>query len=147
MEKKQTIKTVIAAILVLVMLITVIQAVVKVKKGRSRARRPKAVQQEVTVITPSDLSVKIEEKQEKRQAWGQDPFTGRSIISGFGRSTSFKLNGIIPDKLNPQESFAIIDNSIVRVGDVLGDSGMKVIEIKEREVILSDGTKEMKLRF
>lgn len=147
MEKKQTIKTIIAAILVLLMFIFVIRAVVKVKKGRSRARRPKAVQQEVTVITPSDISVKIEGKQEKQQAWGLDPFTGRSIVSGFGKSTSFKLNGIIPDKLNPQDSLAIIDNSIVRVGDVLGESGMKVIDIKEHEVILSDGTKEMRLKL
>jgi hypothetical protein len=147
MAKKQTIKTVIAVILVLGMFVAIINAVVTVRKGRSRARRPRAAQQEVTVITPSDLSVKIEGQEEKQQTWGQDPFTGRSIISGFGRSASFTLNGIIPDEDNPQNSLAIIDNSIVRMGDVLGDTGMKVIEIKENEVILSDGDKEMRLKL
>ncbi len=146
-QNKQIGKLIVAVILVVAMIIMMTNTIVKIKRTRSR-RRPQAVQEAAPVISGGQpASVVVAEEKDKQPTWGDDPFTGKPIRSGFGKTSLFKLSGIAPDSSNPEKSHAIIDNVIVKVGDVIGEEGMQVKEINKQEVILSNGTKEMILRF
>jgi len=148
MEKKQLVKTIIAGILVIIMFITIIQTVVKVKKARRRARSAVAKQKVKPIISPLQPSKPVAKEEADTQAqWGQDPFTGGTIRSGFGKTTVFQLSGIVYNPKNPKDSYAIIDNFVVKEGDVVSNSNMKVSKIKEQEVLLSDGFRQMTLKL
>jgi len=86
-------------------------------------------------------------KADTQAQWGQDPFTGGTIRSGFGKTTVFQLSGIVYNPKNPKDSYAIIDNFVVKEGDVVSNSNMKVSKIKEQEVLLSDGFRQMTLKL
>ena len=65
--------------------------------------------------------------------WGRDPFfmdSNNAIEQGM---EDLVLNGTVSDKDNP---YAIINNEIVKLGDKM--SGMTVIEINEKNVVLDE---------
>jgi hypothetical protein len=145
---KKTWKPIIAIVLVVIMVIAMTRTIMKIASSRSR-RRPQAASQVAAPVVPVEqVSPASDTKEQSQQrSWGDDPFTGRAIRSSFGKTALFQLSGIVYNSLNPSESYAIIDNSVVKVGDTLGDEGMQVKEIKEQEVLLGSGSKEMTLKL
>jgi len=137
------------SVILIVLFIVSIRAIIKIKRSRSRLRQAETTQEKLvtTPVAQGELITLDAKGEGPKSVWGQDPFTGKSIRSGFGQTALFQLTGIIYNSNSPEESYAIIDNSVLRVGDTLQDSGMKLIHIAEEEVILSDGSKEMKVKL
>ena len=78
---------------------------------------------------------------------GIDPFTGKPIaFEGEGGQSSLKISGIVYSTKNPTDSYAIINNFIVKVGDTIPGSQLKVAGISEEEITVSDGTNKMQLK-
>lgn len=70
----------------------------------------------------------------------RNPFTAAPVSQS--QSAGLQLGGVISDA---QESYALINDQIVRTGDSIGVN--KVVDIKENRVILSDGTKDIELKL
>lgn len=78
---------------------------------------------------------------------GIDPFSGRPISIGAEEAVySFRLSGIVFNPQDKANSFAIINNRPYKVGEVISNSEMKIVDIGSEEVILSNGkiTKTLK---
>lgn len=78
---------------------------------------------------------------------GIDPFTGKPINLGSEEIvSSYKLSGIVFNPQNRANSFAIINNRPYKVGELIPNTEMKIVDIGAEEVILSNGkvTKTLK---
>jgi hypothetical protein len=74
--------------------------------------------------------------------WGRDPFLlDASNVKEHGME-DLSLNGIVSDKDNP---YAIINNEVIKPGDIV--SGMKVIEINEKSVVLEQNNQKHTLEL
>ena len=83
----------------------------------------------------SDVAIMVtyEVGSEDNIRWGRDPFLlDVSNVQEQGME-GMVLNGIVADKEKP---YAIINNDIVKMGDKV--SGMTVIEINEKNVVLDE---------
>jgi hypothetical protein len=93
----------------------------------------------------SDLNLNSLEKKEEALRWGRDPFVlpdqGRVKKEKEGHQDEFRLSAIIYREGN---GVAIINDKIVRTGDVLG--GMRVGDIHQDRVILNGTSGEKVLR-
>ena len=137
-------KLIMLAIILIVLAVTSIRAIMKITNVRSKQRAVKT--KFAPVLTPQGERISLTDSTGTMESsWGQDPFTGKSIRGDFGKSSSFQLTGIIYNRNRPRESYAIIDNLVIKAGDVVGGSDMRVLEIGENEVILTDGSKRLKL--
>ena len=98
MDKNQK-QLIMLAIILIVLLLTSIRAVIRIKKSRAKLAKARAVQPITIVPTlaPTEgQSVSTVAKGTATQSrWGVDPFTGRSIGVGLGQAASFKLSGIM----------------------------------------------------
>jgi hypothetical protein len=91
----------------------------------------------------SDLNLKSLQKKEEALQWGRDPFVlpDRETGSGGAGEGEFRLSAII---YREGKGVAIINNRIVRTGDVL--EGMEVAEIRQDRVILKSASGDRELR-
>jgi len=122
-------------------------------KARKRTKQAKVMQEQTADTDAGSFAFKSSEQNTQGSLpsgqgleWGTDPFSGKRIDMGAGASTSLKLSGIVYNSENPDDSYAIIGNSTVSVGEYVGNSQIKVISITEREVTVSDGVREKKLK-
>jgi hypothetical protein len=74
--------------------------------------------------------------------WGRNPFAWPQREEGVGSVSDLALFCII---LNDEEALALINESIVHVGDKITDKTVKRIE--QNRVILTDGTKDYVLEL
>lgn len=94
----------------------------------------------------SDLNLEWLKKKEQALQWGRDPFVlptkGERGEGEQGAGSEFRLSAII---YRNGRGVAIINNRIVRVGDVIEE--MKVAEIRQDRVILrsASGNKELRV--
>jgi len=73
--------------------------------------------------------------------WGRNPFAGpqREEVGSISNLTLFSII------LSDEEALALINESIVRVGDKITDKAVKRIE--QNRVVLTDGTKDYVLEL
>jgi len=75
--------------------------------------------------------------------WGRDPFVTSSYnMAGQINTEELVLNGVVSDA---QNSYAIINNDVVKIGDKV--DGMTVMEINEKSVVLDDNGKRHTLEL
>lgn len=74
-------------------------------------------------------------------SWGRNPFTPGDLADNSGRLI---IKGIVwgDDKA---DTFAIINDKIVKIGDEIG--GKRVVEIKKDKVIINDGQNNFELKL
>jgi len=113
--------------------------------GRKQSSRPAIEEAKKQISTPEVKKISIEERIKKiisernlpADTYGKsDPFApiGLRTVTAVGRKTAeLRLEGIITDPIQP---LAIIGDSIVKVGDTIGDK--KVIKINTDSVTLED---------
>jgi len=81
------------------------------------------------------------------QPSGIDPFSGRQITFGVGEGgSSYRLSGIVYNPKDRADSYAIINNEIVKIGEAIANTQMKLVDISSEEAVLSDGKTTVKLR-
>jgi hypothetical protein len=151
--EKQKKQLIILSGMIVVLIILSVRAFVIVKKSRDKVKRAEAVQEMVktraaTMPSKGDVipSKAQEESMAQQLSWEVDPFTGSEIYTSSARYPALRLVGIVYSKEKPQDSYAIIDNFIVKKGDKIGSSDFQLIEISEHDVTVTDGTKELKLK-
>jgi hypothetical protein len=74
--------------------------------------------------------------------WIRCPFSGKIYYGGKIENIDLKLQGILWDNREPQ---AIINNKVIKPGDEIGP--YIVVEIKQRTVVLNDGSNIFELRL
>ena len=80
-------------------------------------------------------------------ASGIDPFSGKQISIGVtDAQNSLRLSGIVFNAKDKNNSYAIIDNNVVKLGETIGNTKLKLEDISAEEVTVSDGTHSTKLR-
>lgn len=150
MEKKQK-QLIILGILILALVIVSINSCITIKKKLAKARQPVKIQPKTftgpaAVVQDSTTSSGSgTERISEKFSWGADPFSGRRIEIGSGGRPTLTVSGIVYNKDNPQDSYAIIDNAIVRLGDTIANTNFKITEIAKDRVTISDGKSELKL--
>lgn len=100
----------------------------------------------VTVAVPlADLDTGWFTEHPVSQVWGRDPFLPKVRTSGAGKGAAppFLLTAVLEGKEGPT---AVVNGSIVRVGDTI--RGNKVLVIKSKSIILrgASGKREVHLK-
>lgn len=101
---------------------------------------PKKEIKETPVITPVKKEglrlspVTMKEAEEDAEKWGEDPF-----VREFSYISEIKDLMISAITISENEAYAIINNQIVQVGDVI--DGKKVVAIEKDRVIVEKGGK------
>ena len=149
-NKKQMTEMIVLAVLVIVLIGVTVKAVMKIKGSFAKINMAKTVAP-ITPATGDQIAMPVQGpavaqgQATGQSAWGVDPFSGRQIYIAQENTTELKLSGIVYTPGKPASSYAIINNSIVSIGDTLENTKLKVKNILKEEVILIDGTKEIKL--
>jgi len=150
-NKKQIMEIGVLAVLIVVLITVMVRAVVKVKS--SLAKKSVKTVAVVKPVAGTQAAVQVQgpavaQTQSTGQAaWGVDPFSGRQIYMAQENTTELKVSGIVYAPENPKNSYAIINNSIVCVGQNLEGTKIKIKDISKDEVTIIDGAKEMKLKI
>nr|MBU1328615.1 general secretion pathway protein GspB [Candidatus Omnitrophota bacterium] len=130
-DKKQKIEITITAIgivFLIGLLLTNISKPRKVEREPSMVQVPLAA---ISIISPATSA----DEYTSMASWDKDPFYPEApfINSGSGGIAGVILNGIVWDVKN---SYAIINNEIVKLGDKVNE--MTVVEINEKNVVLDE---------
>lgn len=130
--------------LVVVFIGVSVNSFITVRKKIAKAKKSGQVQPR-TFTSPAVSSLSQEspgsssgESLSEQFSWGADPFSGRRIDVGSGSGPTLTVSGIVYNSESPNESYAIIDNFIVRVGDRIAGSKFKVTQISKETVTLTD---------
>jgi len=129
-DKKQKTELTITAIGIVILVILFLANIVKPKKaGHEPAivQVPPSLSSLIPPVTSADEHASM-------ASWDKDPFYPEApfINSGSGIAGVI-LNGIVWDAKN---SYAIINNDIVKLGDKVNE--MTVVEINEKNVVLDE---------
>ncbi|MBL7151294.1 MAG: hypothetical protein ISS89_01710 [Candidatus Omnitrophica bacterium] len=156
MKKKSLIELVLTAILIVVLLFAVNNAIKRPKRSAPPAVNPgvkniplaadkipktKAAQ----AAMPVKHQYQIQEEEGQKLELKRDPFAAIAPVvakSQAAEASSITLSGILWDENNP---LAIINNKVVKKADSV--SGCRVIEIKRNSVVLNDGTRDFELKL
>lgn len=147
MQKKEAIQTAVTGALVLILVFFVLRAVRRVERVRQPPKPPPAAADAAVVAQGSGDSGFFArmEAETKNLEWKRDPFTDNSLAALHECPAGLCLKGIVWSADNPG---AIINDRIVRVGDkIQGEAAVAVIEINEKEVVLSDGPNLIRLHL
>lgn len=156
MKKKSLIELILAAILIIVLLLAVNNAIKRSKRSARTAVKPgvgntppaankitetKAPQ----AAMPVKPQYQLQEEESQSLELKRDPFA--TVIPAVVKSqaaqvSSITLSGILWEENNP---LAIINNKIVKVGDRV--AGCNVVEIRQNSVSLNNGTKDFELKL
>ena len=122
----------------------------RVKKSQDRFKRARLVQAfaQTGAVSPVTTQAGVSDAQAGGTS-GIDPFSGRQITIGIeeqGNASSFRLSGIVYNKADSKNSYAIINNNVVRVGETVSGSQFKLTEISEQDATLSDGKSTLTLK-
>ncbi len=142
MEKKETKQIIVTSALVLVLLITVSNAVNKSKQRKNNAAI-KAAEAKIKSDTKPDENIVLYaqlEEEAKKVRIRRDPFSSMMLLEQEPRTAKLYLKGIIWDKEHP---FAIINDDTVSIGDRFADN--EVMDIQEQKVILKNSEKTFEL--
>lgn len=153
MKKKKIIEVSLTSILVIILLFVLTGSLNKITQNRLRVSQGTKEQVNfkeqktsqnlgLPMKSPVQELLKKQEKESNNLELKRDPFNAVPIISIQRSSSSPHLNGILWDKNSPM---AIINNVVVKIGDRVSDK--VVIDIKQNEVILSDGARNIELRL
>jgi type II secretory pathway component PulC len=160
-QRQAIIATIMVAAIILYIGNSILEKNVAKKRKMVKLAKPISVAKTVATPTNSPLSAApgapvkqkppaagvLERAAEQQAGWGTNPFTGKSISSSLIKGAAFKLSGLCYNKQNPRDSYAIIDDSIIKVGEAIRNTKTVVKKITENEVILSDGSSEWTLRL
>ena len=95
--------------------------------------------------TPEEANLALLKKQAKELQWGHDPFI-LSLAKGEELPTlQLQVTGIIHDPIHPEETYAIINDEVVRIGDSL--RGIKVVDIQPDSVRFKKFNQEFTLHL
>jgi len=129
-DKKQKIELTITAIGIVILVILFFANIVKPKKaghGPNMAQVPPPASSIISPVTSA-------REHASTASWDKDPFYPESSSTSSGTGISgVILNGIVWDTKN---SYAIINNEIVKLGDKVNE--MTVVEINEKNVVLDE---------
>ena len=138
--------------LILVFLVVSINSVITVRKKIAKARKsgqvkPKEFSRPTVATTSTQTQSPTDTESLSGQfSWGADPFSGRRIDVGAGGGPALTVTGIVYNSKKPEDSYAIIDNSIVKIGDKITGSQMEVTEITRDTVTLTDEKDKLELK-
>ena len=135
MRNKKVIALVVLSVLAVISIARGIMAPAKHKKAIAAGSAVAAADKNKT---HPDAIMERRAKRTSFKAWKRSPFAR----AGSSSSSSLALNGIIWNKDRPK---AMIGDVIVAKGDTV--EGNKVVEIKPKSVILSDGVKTFELNM
>lgn len=159
MQKRRIIELSISGVLIFVLLVTIVTVAGRKKSLQSQGTKRKGADlandrasvkgplAQGSAIgrgsqgRPGILYKRLEEKTKDLEL-KRDPFMPRPAISTEASLGDLRLFGIVWDKEGP---YAIINEIIVKIGDSI--AGKIVVDIKQDEVALSDGTEYFKLRL
>jgi len=135
----------IAGVLVLIFVASLLKNVIlpaKPKVSAPAEAPPPAATTDLAFLAGARNNKALFEKQRAvwSAEWSRDPFLLPAAgEEGSSRLADLKLSGIVWDEREP---FAMVNEKVVKVGDMLG--GYTVIEIKQSSVVLwsADGTFE-----
>ncbi|MFH0935755.1 MAG: hypothetical protein V1828_02700 [Candidatus Omnitrophota bacterium] len=156
MKKKSLIELILTAILIIVLLLAVNNAIKRSKRNAPTAVKPgvkntppAADKIPKTKAPQAAMSVKpqyqLQEEESQSLELKRDPFAAMipAVAKGqAAQASSITLSGILWDENNP---LAIINNKVVKKADTVG--GCRVAEIKRDSVVLNDGTREFELKL
>ena len=151
MQNKKLIVLIIMGIAAVFSLIYGITASPKGKGGR--AAKPDVTHEAETIQPVKKLLLKERHAVKSRfKSWGRNPFIQGKIQEvvqekiqekpPVPESLKLTLNGII---WNPQNPKALINNAVLSKGDKIGIN--TIVNIKQKSVILNDGTKDFEIRL
>ena len=135
-QEKQKTQLILAAFLVVILALLVLYNARRVKapKGKQQQVAP-VIPQEPSVNnppTPGEVNLVLLEERAKELQWGRDPFI-LSLRKGEELPTlQLQVTGIIYDPIHAEETYAIINDEVVRIGDNL--RGIKVVDIQPDSV-------------
>jgi len=130
-NKKLAILTVLAVVVIFVW----------TPKGK-KAKDVSSTTSSVTVEQAIPVTKAVPRKRTEFIDWGRNPFSFSQRKKGANGIPNLTLSCVI---WSDGEGLALINESIVRVGDKIADKTIKQIE--HNRVILTDGTKEYVLEF
>ena len=143
--------------LILILVTAVTWSVNTSRKKMNRGQRVSTTQKVVTApvppligFPPSVSSTPLPERPVDTQPrlepeFGTDPFFPDYMLESEQAETQTslpRLNGISWDAAKP---FAVIDETVVEIGDMVGE--YMIIDIERNSVTISDGTEKIKLRL
>ena len=156
MTEKDKKQLAIISVLAIALIIATQSSFSQIKKSREKYKKSlqKAPAASVTVTSQNQPQSAITFQSApamvlaQQTSTGVDPFSGRQINIGLddGTPSSFRLTGIVFNPKDPASSYAIINNEVVKVGEEIGNTKIKVVDINTEEVTLSDGKSTMKLK-
>lgn len=156
MKKKTLIELILTAILIIVLLFAVNNAIKRPKRSVPAAVKPGVKNTPPAVDNISQtkapqaaMSVKpqyqLQEEESQSLELKRDPFSAMAPAvtkSQAAEASSITLSGILWDENNP---LAIINNKVVKKADSV--SGCRVVEIKQESVVLNDGTRDFEFKL
>lgn len=138
---------VVTGVLVLAFVLFVLRAVKRAERVR-RPPKPQHMAADTASVAPdaeSSYFFARLEAETKDLEYKRDPFLDVSSAALNECPVGLCLKGIVWSTDNPG---AIINDRIVRVGDkIQGDTMVSVLEIKDDEVVLSDGSSLVRLHL
>jgi len=147
-------KLVILIILGIAAMFSLIYGITASPKGKGAREAKPAITRETETIQPvKKLLLKERHAVKTRfKSWGRNPFIQGKIQEvvqekiqekpPVPESLKLTLNGII---WNPQNPKALINNAVLSKGDKIGIN--TIVNIKQKSVILNDGTKDFEIRL
>jgi len=149
-DKKQL---AILAALLIVFAVATKSSFSRVKKSQDKAKKAQLMKTFVAtgVITPAMTKAGIPAEAgaagTSAQSSGIDPFTGRAISIGIEEMDSkLKLSGIVYNPKDTADCYAIINNCVVKIGETIPNTQLKVVDMSGQEVSVSDGKMTVKLK-
>ena len=148
-DKKQLI---IVGVLVFVLFIVVVFQIKSCNAKRAKylpkaaiSKKPKnGFVRGLSTPSPTTTKTRKEVTSDDYQEWQGSPFSiQRRSPKGSGDTSSFQLSGVVLDKDNPKESYAILNDYILKEGDQF--EGVTLLEIKEDSVIIERKDKKYEL--
>lgn len=126
-DNKKKIELLITGIGIIILIFLIVNHIPKSKADKSISNIEPYPTSEVAKMATSEVGYEDDIK------WGRDPFLLDSANVKEQGMEDLVLNGVVSDKLSP---YAIINNDVVKIGDKV--SGMTVIEINEKNVVLDE---------
>ncbi len=149
-DKKQL---AIVAALLIVFAIATKSSFTRVKKSQDKDKKAQLMKSFAAtgVLTPAMTKAGIPAEAgvagKPVQSSGIDPFTGRAISIGIEeRGSKLKLSGIVHNPKDKANSYAIINNCVVKIGEAIPNTQLKVVDICDQDVSVSDGQMTVKLK-
>ncbi len=115
----------------------------KTAKEMSQARAARKKAQTLPQVVPTAQDKQKEVTKEDYENWQGSPFSIRRRSSSGGGMGSLQLSGIVIDTSNPKESYAILNDYILKEGDKVEDT--TVLKIEEDSVTVETKGKKYKL--